>query len=157
MSRRYINLNFWHCSVTGFPNVTDKWWLMIRIGVSRWMFLVLAHTGSPIQRASSGKGIWSVENWVVGCWHSYLPEAKCICIYSSWCHCRSLSLTRSSKSRLVTFLVTTETTILVDKSMCSGWLLPPAYLTLTVYCCTPWEGIKFFCHGYMWERCRNSY
>jgi len=25
----------------------------------------------------SRKGIWRVKNWVVGCWHSYLSEARC--------------------------------------------------------------------------------
>ena len=31
------------------------------------------------------KGIRSVKNWVVGCWHGYLSEATCRC------HCHSLS------------------------------------------------------------------
>ena len=54
------------------------------------------------------KGIRPVKNWVVGCWHDYLPGAGMIiclewgatCILPSWCHCHLLSLV-SVKSRLV--------------------------------------------------------
>jgi len=47
------------------------------------------------------KGIQPVKNWVVGCWCSYLSEARCrLGTQPSWCHCHSLSLP-SVKSRLV--------------------------------------------------------
>jgi len=25
----------------------------------------------------SRKGVWPVKNWVVGCWHGYMPGARC--------------------------------------------------------------------------------
>ena len=34
------------------------------------------------------------KNWVVGCWHCYSVWGEVqICIWPSWCHCHSLSLT----------------------------------------------------------------
>jgi len=41
------------------------------------------------------KGIWSVKNWVVGCWRGYVLCVWVkvqICIWPSWCHCHSLTL-----------------------------------------------------------------
>ena len=70
---------------------------------SRFSFLVVAHSGSPGQRVvkwvfifyllpllpsvlwccwlGSGKGIWPVKNWAVGCWNGYLSGVRCRLAY----------------------------------------------------------------------------
>jgi len=36
---------------------------------------------SPCCWLGSRKGIWPVKNWVVGCWHGYLPRTRCRLAY----------------------------------------------------------------------------
>ena len=58
------------------------------------------------------KGIWPVKDWVVRCWHGYLSGARCI--WSSGCHCHSLSLA-SVKSWLVLPFWYRPTRVVPDK------------------------------------------
>jgi len=67
------------------------------------------------------KGIRPVENWAVGCWRGYLSGARCRlkCIWSSGCHCHSLSLA-SGKSRLVLPFWYRLTRVVPDKGPLKG-------------------------------------
>ena len=71
--------------------LTVSCFIQIHIGFA---FLVLAHPGSPGQRAvkrvcvcfwrcwlGDRKGIRPVKNWLVGCWHGYLSGARCRLAY----------------------------------------------------------------------------
>jgi len=66
----------------------------------------------------SRKGIWPVKKlsgWVL----AWLSQARCICIWSSWCHCHSLSLA-SVKSRLVLPFWYRLTQVVPDKGPLNG-------------------------------------
>ena len=70
--------------------------LLLVVGLERVVPSVLWHCW-----LGGRKGIRPVKNWAVGCWCglSVWSEVQ-TCIWSSWCHCHSLSLV-SVKSRLV--------------------------------------------------------
>ena len=128
----------------------------IQIGVT---FLVLAHLGSPGQRAvkrlfvclllsikpsvlwrcwlGSRKGIRPVKNWVVECWLGYVWSKVQTCIWPSWCHCHSLSLA-SAKSRLVLPFWYRLTRVVLDKGLlnrcvCVCVLLSIAFSALMLF------------------------
>jgi len=65
------------------------------------------------------KGIRHIKNWAVGCWHGYLPGARCRLACPSWCHCHSLSLA-SVKSKLVLPFWYRLTRVVPDKGPLNG-------------------------------------
>jgi len=83
------------------------------------------------------KGIRPVENWAVGCWRGYLSGARCRlkCIWSSGCHCHSLSLA-SGKSRLVLPFWYRLTRVVPDKGPLKGCVCVLTYL-LTYWSTSP--------------------
>ena len=64
------------------------------------------------------KGIQPVKNWVVRCWRGVWSEVQ-TCIWSSWCHCHSLSLA-SVKSRLALPFWYRLTWVVLEKGPLNG-------------------------------------
>jgi len=94
------------------------------------------------------KGIWPVKSWLVGCWAwlSIWSEVQ-VCIWSSWCHCHSLSLA-SVKSRLVfTCLVLIHPGR--DKGPLNGCSNKDRQLHIVV--CVPWA--KSTVYGCLIDKC----
>ena len=71
-------------------------------------FLLLSPVPSVLWHCSLGgrKGIWPVKNWAVGCWHGSVWSEVQTCIWPSWYHCHSVTVSCFSKIQIgFTFLV----------------------------------------------------
>jgi len=100
------------------------------------------------------KGIWPVNNWVVGCWHGYLSGARCI--WPGWCHCHSQSLA-SVKSRLVLPFWYRLTRVVPDKGPLNWCVLSPR----SSASCTQGRAVavnkqQCACYIWYWHRFRIS-
>jgi len=97
MSHLYPLTGHYHCSVEYFmPSVLWRCWLGGRKGIR------------PVQNLSGG----------VLAWLSVWSEMQ-TCIWSSWCHCHSLSLA-SVKSRLVLLFWYQLTRVVLEKGPLNG-------------------------------------
>jgi len=90
------------------PNLLPQFLLFVTI--TEYSFLLVFSLPSVLWRCwlGSRKGIRPVKNWVVGCWHGYLPGARCRLAYAQRI---PLPLTVSCFSKIqtgFTFLVPTH-------------------------------------------------